>query len=347
MSTVKEIDIEQAVDRGFTFVDVRTPEEFKEFHIPRAYNVPLFTSEEKRIVSEVYREKGEKEARLKAVEIVSPKIPSIVSSIAEIKKRHENIVIYCWRGGLRSLAVATFCNLAGVFVFRLKGGYRAFRQFILRDMEKLLENKRLYVIYGPTGCAKTCVLRNLIRQGFPAIDLEGLAGHRGSVFGNIGLKQPSQKMFDALLWAKLRKLKNEKFIIVEGESKRIGRLFVPEPFWRKMETGVKVMVELPLSVRVEYSMKDYCVGKYPPEVYLKPLGKIKKYLSPEVYKKIETAILKGKYREAVELLMVYYYDKLYKRSMPESCDIKVAAGSVKELEDKVVNLLLYQGTLEG
>ncbi|WP_457569229.1 tRNA 2-selenouridine(34) synthase MnmH [Desulfurobacterium sp.] len=347
MNVIKEIEVEQAIEKGFTFVDVRTPEEFEEFHIPRAYNVPLFTFEEKKTISEIYRTKGEKEARLKAVEIVSPKIPSIVSRVAEIKKRHENVVIYCWRGGLRSLAVATFCNLAGIFVFRLRGGYRAFRQFILNDIQRILEDKKLYVIYGPTGCAKTHVLRSLARKGFPVIDLEGLAGHRGSVFGSIGLKQPSQKMFDALLWAKLRKLDNEKFIVVEGESKRIGRLFIPEPFWKKMEQGINIMVELPLETRVEYSMKDYRVGKYSPEVYLKPLERIKKYLPQEIYNEIESAINEGNYRKAVELLMVYYYDKLYKRSMPEKCDIKISAATVGELEEKIISLLQSQDIPEG
>ncbi|WP_457567562.1 tRNA 2-selenouridine(34) synthase MnmH [Desulfurobacterium sp.] len=345
MIEVKEIDIERAVEKGFTFIDVRTSEEFREFHIPGAYNVPLFSVEEKKVISDIYRTKGEKEARLKAVEIVSPRIPAIVSAVSEIKKRHENVVIYCWRGGLRSLAVTAFCNLAGIFVFRLKGGYRAFRKFIFQDMETILKDKQIYVIYGPTGCAKTFVLRNLIKKGIPAIDLEGLAGHRGSVFGDIGLRQPSQKMFDAILWAKLRKLKNAQFILVEGESKRIGRLFIPEPLWRKMEGGVKIMVELPLSARIEYSMKDYCVGRYPAEVYLRALNKIKRYLSPSVFAEIESAILTGKYREAVKLLMVHYYDRLYDRSMPR-CDVKINAGSVGELERKLTDFLSGQGIPE-
>ncbi|WP_456395240.1 tRNA 2-selenouridine(34) synthase MnmH [Desulfurobacterium sp.] len=347
MNVIKEIDVKQAIEKGFTFVDVRTPEEFKEFHIPRSYNVPLFTVEEKKNISKIYRTKGEREARLKAVEIVSPRIPFIISQVERIKKRHENVVIYCWRGGLRSLAVATFCNLAGIFVFRLKGGYRAFRQFIFEDIQRILKNKKFYVIYGPTGCAKTCLLRNLARKGFPVIDLEGLAGHRGSVFGGIGLRQPSQKMFDALLWAKLKRLSNEKFIIVEGESKKIGRLFIPEAFWKKMEHGIKIMVELPLKARVEYSMKDYRVGKYPSNVYLKPLERIRKYLLQEIYNEIESAINEENYRKAVELLMVYYYDKLYKRSMPEKYDIKISATNITELEERIINVLRNQDIPEG
>jgi len=337
---VPEIDVEKAVNGKFTFVDVRTAEEFKDFHIPKAYNVPLFTKGEKDFISKIYREKGEREARFEAVKVVSPKIYSIVSKVDEIKKRHENVVVYCWRGGLRSLAVTSFCQLAGVFVFRLKGGYRAFRQFILDDMGKILSDKKIYVLYGPTGCGKTIVLRYLKSKGFPVIDLEGLAGHRGSVFGSIGMKQPSQKMFDALLWCQLRKLKDSPFIIVEGESKRIGNLYLPDFLYERMEKGLKVGVSVPLEERINFSLKEYRVGKFEVSVYLDALSKIKRYLPPEVYKRIESRIRCGDFPSAVRDLMIFYYDKLYKRSMPERFDFEIKALSIEELKKKLERFFL-------
>jgi len=316
MELVREITVKEALEKGYKFIDTRTKEEFEEFHIPGAYNVPLFTAEERKKVSQVYYEKGEKEARLYALELVGPKLHKIVREIKEIKEKEGKVVVYCWRGGMRSLAVAAICTLAGVNVPRLVGGYRAFRQYILSRMGELLKGKKLVVLYGPTGSGKTRILRILKEKGYPVIDLEGLAGHRGSVFGGIGLKQPSQKMFDALLWQELEKLKDSPCILVEGESRKIGKLFIPEPFWEAMERGEKLYVEIPLEERVRISMKDYGVGEFPPEVYLEALSRIKKILGDEKYRKIKALIEEERYPEAVAELMVNYYDKLYARSTP-------------------------------
>ena len=316
MELVREITVDEALKKGYRFVDTRTREEFEEFHIPGAYNVPLFTAEERKEVSKVYYEKGEKEARLYALKIVGPKLHQMVEEIKEIKEREGKVVVYCWRGGLRSLAVAAICTLAGVNVPRLVGGYRAFRQYILKRMGELLKNKKLIVLYGPTGSGKTRIIRTLKEKGYPVIDLEGLAGHRGSVFGGIGLKQPSQKMFDALLWQEVERLKDSPCILVEGESRKIGRLFIPEPFWEAMQKGEKIFVELPLEERVKISMEDYGVNRFSPEVYLESLSRIKKILGDEKYREVKSLIEEKRYREAVSELMVNYYDKLYARSTP-------------------------------
>jgi tRNA 2-selenouridine synthase len=219
MELVREISVEEALKKGFKFIDVRTKSEFEEFHIPGAYNVPLFSEEERRKISEVYYSKGEKEARLLALKLVGPKLYNIVSEVKEIKEREGRVVVYCWRGGMRSLAVSAICTLVGINVPRLIGGYREFRRYTLRRMEEILKDKKLIVVYGPTGSGKTRILRTLKEEGFPVIDLEGLAGHRGSVFGGIGLKQPSQKMFDSLLWLELERLKDSAKKYEEIKSK--------------------------------------------------------------------------------------------------------------------------------
>ncbi|WP_456456822.1 tRNA 2-selenouridine(34) synthase MnmH [Thermovibrio sp.] len=339
MELVREIEFKEAYEKGFKFVDVRTKEEFEEFRIPGAYNVPLFTKEEKEKVSRVYYEKGEKEAKLFALELVGWKLHRIVREIKEIKEKEKKVAIYCWRGGLRSLAVATICNLTGVSVFRLKGGYREFRKYILSRIEELLKDKELIVVYGATGVGKTRMLRELKEEGLPIIDLEGLAGHRGSVFGGIGLKQPSQKMFDSLIWQELERLKESKLIVVEGESKKIGNLFIPEALWKKMQEGKKVVVELPLKERVKISMEDYGVEKFPKEVYLKALKRIEKTLGPEKYKEIKELIEKENYEKAVKELMVNYYDKLYKRSTPKAEKI-IKGENYKEVKERLKNYLL-------
>ena len=128
MVVVKDIPIEEALKEKFLFVDVRTREEFEDFHIPGAVNIPLFTKEEKEKVSKVYYEKGDREARIFALKVVGPKLYDIVNEIRKVRKKNKNIAIYCWRGGMRSLAVATICFLSGIPVKRLEGGYRAFRK---------------------------------------------------------------------------------------------------------------------------------------------------------------------------------------------------------------------------
>ncbi|TCK06676.1 tRNA 2-selenouridine(34) synthase MnmH [Phorcysia thermohydrogeniphila] len=338
MELVREVTVEEALSKGFKLVDVRTKEEFEEFHIPGAVSVPLFSKEEREEVSKVYYEKGEKEARLFALKLIGPKLHAIVSRIREIREREGQVAVYCWRGGMRSLAVATICNLTGVHVFRLRGGYRAFRQFILKRIEEISENLKVVVLYGPTGAGKTRILRELKEEGYPVVDLEGLAGHRGSVFGGIGLKQPSQKMFDAYLWQELERLKGAPYVLVEGESKKIGKLFIPDAFWRAMERGRKLLLTLPLEERVKVSLEDYGVGDFPPSVYLQALSRIRKILGEEKYSHIKSLIETEDYKEAVKELMVNYYDKLYSRSTPET-EYTVEARTLQDAKEKLKELL--------
>jgi len=337
---VKEVDFWEAFKDKALFIDVRTPSEYREFKIPGAVSVPLFLDEEKEKVSEVYRSKGEREARLYALRLVSPKLPELVEKIKELKERTgRRAVVYCWRGGLRSQAVATICNLAGVSVSRLKGGYREFRREILKRMEELLSDKTLLVVYGPTGVGKTRILRRLKRQGYPILELEGLAGHRGSVFGGIGLRQPSQKMFDALVWRSLERLKNSPLVVVEGESKKIGRLFIPEALWKKMEEGKRVILNLPLKERVKVSLQDYGVNKFEPEVYIQALKRIEKILGGEKFKEIAGLIEDKRYEEAAKELMLSYYDKLYKLSTPKDAEFKIEAKNLEEAEERLKGLI--------
>ncbi len=340
---VRNIDIEEALKENYVLIDVRTEEEFKEFHIPGAVNVPLFTTDEKKKISEVYYKKGEKEARLFALKIVSPKIPGLVEKIRELKERQDKVALYCWRGGMRSFSLATISSLAGVYVPIVKGGYRAFRKYILKRIEMLSKGKTFIVIYGPTGCGKTRILRILKRKGFPVIDLEGLAGHRGSVFGGIGLKQPSQKMFDALLWKEMENYKESSFLVVEGESRKIGKIHIPEPFWKKMRNGIGVIVSIPLDERVKVSLEDYKVLENEPEIYLEALERIKKHLPSQKYNLIKEHIKERNYREAIKELMLSYYDPLYRRSTPDA-ELEIDA---QNLEEAIEELSRYLSKLNN
>ncbi len=340
---IESIPIEKALEENYIFIDVRTKEEFKEFHIPGALNIPLFTLEERKKISEIYYSKGEKQARIFALKVISPRLPELVEKILKIKKTHGKVALYCWRGGMRSFSLAVVSYLAGVYIPIVKGGYRAFRKFILERIERLSERKTFIVLYGPTGCGKTKILRTLKLKGFPVIDLEGLAGHRGSVFGGIGLKQPSQKMFDAMLWKEMEKYKNSDFLIVEGESRKIGKIHIPETFWKAMKKGRKIILTLPIEERVKVSLEDYKISQNEPKIYIKSLEKIKKHLPLEKYNLIRNLIERENYREAVKELMISYYDPLYRKSTPEA-EAKIEA---KDVEDAVKKLSLYLSKLNN
>jgi tRNA 2-selenouridine synthase len=317
MELVKEVTPEVAITQNFKLIDVRTKSEFEEFHIPGAINIPLFSEEKRKEISKVYYSEGERSARLLALKLVAPKLPKLVEEIRKVKEKHSKIAVYCWRGGMRSLSVVTICNLCGLGIYRLKGGYRAFRKFMLKDLEEILKDKKAIVIYGKTGTGKTRLLKKLKSDGFPVVDLEELAGHRGSVFGGIGLKQKSQKMFDSLIWFEVRKMKASKYFIVEGESKKIGKVYIPEAFWNFMQSGINVEIEIPIEERIKISIEDYKVSEFSPQTYLGALHRIRKILGEEKFRTIAQFFEEEKYEQAVRELMVNYYDKLYERSTPE------------------------------
>ncbi len=293
-------------------VDVRSPQEFKEFHIPGAVNVPLFEDEEKRIIGHVYRTKGEEEARKLGEEIALKKIRDMAEKVRRLKEEFGNVIVYCWRGGMRSKGFCEAMASFGIETYRLRGGYRAYRNFILKDMERLLEGKRFVVITGKTGVGKTKVLRILKGRGRPVIDLEGLAMDRGSVFGSVGIKgSVSQKMFDSLLYEELRNIKGD-LLLVEDESRWIGRVHIPEPFWRKKEEGLYVELTASLETRVRNIIEEYTSSEGWEEEAKIALFRIKKYLGPQKFSYVLGKFEEGDYEEVVRFLIEEYYDKKYK-----------------------------------
>ncbi|MDP4171532.1 MAG: tRNA 2-selenouridine(34) synthase MnmH, partial [Bacillota bacterium] len=178
-------------------IDVRAPIEYKDGSIPGSINIPLFTDEERHIIGIIYKNEGQASAKWRAMELVSPKLPGLLKEIKELSEG-KIPVIHCWRGGMRSQAVMTFLEFSGIRAKRLAGGYKAYRQYILQQIPSMLPEKAV-VIHGMTGVGKTEILKILNNQGYPVLDLEGMAGHRGSIFGSIGIGEGNnQKTFDSL-----------------------------------------------------------------------------------------------------------------------------------------------------
>ncbi|MSR86470.1 tRNA 2-selenouridine(34) synthase MnmH, partial [Candidatus Woesearchaeota archaeon] len=206
--------IEDCYGREYVFVDVRSPKEFIEDHIPGAINIPLFSNEERAIVGTLYKQVGKDVAIDKGLEIVGHKLPEMIQEYQTLKEKR--IIVYCWRGGMRSGSVVGLLQSLKFDVVQLENGYKDYRRFVREQLDRV-HIPSLVILYGLTGSGKTEILGKIKNS----IDLEGLAQHRGSIFGDIGLTQRSQKMFESLLLKRLIELQQEKVVFIEGESRRI------------------------------------------------------------------------------------------------------------------------------
>ncbi len=314
-------------------VDIRSPAEYDDFHIPGAVNIPLFDNEEKALIGYIYRTSGMEKARRLGEKIAEEKIGRIYSELRSLKEKYENVIIYCWRGGLRSLKLCEVMERMGLTLYRLKGGYRAYRQFILSDMKKILSSITFVVLTGKTGVGKTKILRELKKRKLPVIDLEELAGDRGSVFGNLGRSRKlSQKMFDALLYEEIKNYKSG-VVFTEDESKRIGRIHLPEAFWNRKEKGLYIEITASLNTRIENILEEYTSFQGWEEYVEKALFKIAKYLGTERFKYLKKLLRDKEYKKAVHFLIVEYYDKKYKLTGKPS--LKINADNLQECVSKL------------
>ena len=221
-------------------VDVRTPLEFAEDHIPGAVNVPLLSNGERVEVGILYKQSGPHAARRMGLELTAPRFPGIVAEIESIACGRP-VLVYCWRGGLRSKTVTAILDLTGYKAVQLQGGYKSYRNHVVSYFERFVPPGPLVVIHGLTGTGKTPFLHGLNNGKYTVVDLEGLACHRGSAFGALGLDQSlSQKWFESMLWDALRRSPEGMPVIVEGESRRIGRISLPGNIYEVMTGGIKV-----------------------------------------------------------------------------------------------------------
>ena len=292
-------------------VDARTPLEFSEDHIPGAINVPLLTNEERVEIGTLYKQQGAHIARIRGLELTAARFPAIVAEIAAAAAGRP-ILVYCWRGGLRSKTIATILELTGYPVQQLTGGYKAFRNHVSAQFEAFRPPGPLVVLHGMTGIGKTTLLNLLTNRGESVVDLEGLAEHRGSAFGSLGLSQENltQKRFETLVWDAFRKLPANRPVFIEGESRRIGRMTLPGNLYDVMQESFKVWCSASLETRVSRLTEEYGLKVY--EDGLKTaLEKIKKKLGGVKYAEIAGYLERWEMEPFMTELIVSYYDQLY------------------------------------
>lgn len=310
--TIPTIRFEQLQTGSYELIDVRTPREFAEFHIPGAYNEPIFTNEERVSVGTTYKQIGTDEAKELGIDFLSEKLPGIYRRLKHLHEHTENpLCIYCWRGGLRSQSLASILAVMGIECYQLEGGIRSYRNKIIRDFEnRTLQSKPFIVIEGHTGTQKTAFLEKLQDDGYPVLNLEKYAGHRGSVFGAIGLAPHSQKRFDSMLWERLQELGNTPYYIIEGESKRIGRISLPEFILQGKRNSIRINLACPFDERLKTIYSTYRPNDHRDEI-VAATEKIMKRLPFPLQEKLTSCLQEKAYMDVFAILLEHYYDPRY------------------------------------
>jgi tRNA 2-selenouridine synthase len=324
-------------------LDVRSPGEYTHAHIPNAINVPLFTNEERKIVGTAYKQQSREIAIKLGLDFFGVKMKGIVEEVETIisnrqlainnkQKQLSNkqplpidhcLLLHCWRGGMRSAAVAWLLDMYGFKVYTLAGGYKAYRNWVLQQFA-LPYN--FTIVGGYTGSGKTEVLHQLKKENKPTIDLEALANHKGSAFGSMGT-QPSQEMFENVLGknlydvscamddVNLTSTKNQPqtpCIFIEDESQRIGNLQIPSNIWIQMRKSSILFLEIPFEERLDFITAEY--GKLSKEALVNAIIRIQKRLGGLETKNAINHLLENNAKESFRILLTYY-DKWYLKGL--------------------------------
>jgi tRNA 2-selenouridine synthase len=318
-------------------IDVRSPSEFKDASIPGSMNIPLFNDEERAEIGTLYKQVNVQAAMDRGLEIVSAKLPAFISTFREIK---EQKAVFCWRGGMRSKTSATVLSLMGIRVYRLIGGVRAYRKWVVDAIGQIELPEKAYVLNGNTGSGKTDILRRLKEQGYPVLDLEGMANHRGSIFGQIGLEANNQKTFESLLVQDVLKYKDSPYLLLEAESKRVGKVVLPEAINHYKENGTQLVINLPMAERVKCIIQEYRPDEHKEECIQAFTG-IKKRIHTPIAQEIEAHLMGDRFEEAVQLLLEHYYDPRYEHATHQynPDQILVNAQTIDEAVDEIANFL--------
>ena len=297
-------------------LDVRSPGEFAQGHIPGSVSFPLFSDEERKTVGTLYKQVGQQDAILEGLKIVGPKLAGFVQEallLAPAKK----IYLYCWRGGMRSGSMAWLLEMAGFEVITLQGGYKAFRNLVLGEVPRL---PKILVIAGFTGTGKTAVLKELMAKGESVVDLEFIACHRGSAFGRMdGEVQPTQEQFENNLHLELKRHENQQRVWVEDESLRIGDLHLPPALFKQIRQANAIFLDMKKEQRIEELVKLY--GAKPADQLIAGFKRIAKRLGGLRLKNAVNAIQNGALPLAASIALEYYdglYLADYQSRLPES-----------------------------
>lgn len=315
-------------------IDVRSPFEYSEATIPGAINIPVLLDDERKEIGTLYVNEKVDEAKILAIESISKRLPEIFKYILKLRKEYKNLVFFCARGGYRSKTITNLLSSLDVPVLKLDGGYKKYRKYIMENIDSLIDSISPIVLYGNTGTGKTEILKELKNREYPVIDLEGLAIHRGSILGAVGLEeQPKQKMFDSLLFEELDKYKNS-YVFLEGESRRIGKVLLPEKLYEKMGNGVNIKIESPIDNRVELLVKEYASNNNKDEI-AEAISHMNKFISRENIDELLLKLENNDYAYIAKELCINYYDIRYKNRV-ENFEFEFLNEDILDVTNKII-----------
>jgi tRNA 2-selenouridine synthase len=329
-------------------IDVRTPAEFAEDHLPGAVNHPVLDDQERVLVGTLNRQSGSFQANVKGAALVAANIAAMLAGPLAGMPREWNPLLYCWRGGSRSWSLATVLARIGWRVALLDGGYRSYRQRVVGDIDQLAATLSFRVVAGPTGSGKTRVLQLAAGRGGQVLDLEALANHRGSVLGSVpDSPQPSQKAFDSRLWHELRGFDPSRPVLVESESRKIGQLHLPGSLITRMRTSPCVKLEAEVAVRVRLLRNQYPHLEEDRAGFKERLERLLPLYQDRRVSEWRALADSGEWDRLVERLLREHYDPAYQRSMlrnygriAEAPTVRLEGAADSALGDAAGSLLL-------
>lgn len=289
-------------------IDVRSPAEYAKGHIPGSVNIPIFDNLERAKVGTVYKQQSKEEAIALGLEIVGPKMKAFTE---EAKRYALNGIlnVHCWRGGMRSEKMAWLFELVGLQTCVLDGGYKAYRYYLHDYLSKI---SGLVVLQGPTGSGKTKILHALKNSGQQVLDLEGLANHKGSAFGGLGeQEQPTTQQFQNDILAEISLFNLSEPIWVESESLTIGKVYLPEELWKKMNEAVVIAIDVPREFRIQHIIEQY--GSFSSDELSAKISQLSQNMGSANVQQAVSHVKEGDLNSAVDLLL-NYYDKYYAHS---------------------------------
>jgi tRNA 2-selenouridine synthase len=343
MNSDKKIQISDFLNlaSGIPVIDVRSPSEFKSGHIPGAHNIPLFDDKEREAVGISYKKEGRSRAILKGLQMTGPSMYLKLEEALKLAKENE-LLVHCWRGGMRSEAMAWLFSLGDIETMVLDGGYKSYRHYIL---ERLSEKRKYIVLGGLTGSGKTEILKDMKSSGHQVIDLEGIACHKGSAFGSLGQPgQPTSEHFANLLYHELEKTDRSREIWLEDESKNIGTVFMPDLFFNNLRDAPVIVLLMDVKTRMPRLLKEY--STYSKADLISSISRIAKRLGGDFTSEAVKSVEVDNFARAIEITL-NYYDKTYKfglKKRPEE-QIQYIQTDTDNIEMNISEILKASGKI--
>ena len=303
-----------ARDAFDAIIDVRSPAEFAEDHVPGAINLPVLDDAQRAAVGTEYVQRSKFLARRSGAAIVARNIADHLEGALADRDGSFQPLVYCWRGGQRSGAMVTVMDQVGWPVTLLEGGYQTWRRQVVAGLYDAPPALRIVLIDGPTGCGKTEVLKRLAAHGIQTLDLEGMANHRGSLFGAMPGGQPSQKAFESRLFDAIQRLDPARPIVVEAESSRVGERTVPPGLWAAMGTGQVITLSASLASRARHIVETYVEIAADPERLDRALSRLPRHHAKATVTEWRAMAARGEIEPLAAQLMEAHYDPAYART---------------------------------